>query len=103
MKTPLRVWYDKFHSVRSVEDCDGKHVPLEALVALANSHATLPGPPTEDGVWEILTKNGEYICTRSTLEGRTRYVVESPSMTHVLYESSILAHRKHPPLEVPHG
>lgn len=67
---------------------------------LANSHVAVPGPPREDGVWIIRDKYGHEAVARRE---NGMCVVQGDAGPWAIFDGLIVAHRKHIPLEVPHG
>ena len=73
----------------------------QALVALANAHAAVPGPPREDGVWIIQTHNGNEYIAKARTKINDRWYWECG--VNYVRDEDIMAHRKHIPLEVTHA
>lgn len=65
---------------------------------LANAHATQPGAPGEDGVWDVklISGNDAVVKRKNGINTLTNGMGRYP-------DKAIIMHRKHTPLEVKHG
>lgn len=97
MKTPLEIEHNNYGEFVGVFDADGKRHSQSTLVDYINSHAAQPGPPREDGVYIVQLASGEELIVQRD-EG-ANFV----GRLAALPDSRIVMHRKHSPLEVPHG